>query len=226
MWLYFNKNGQLIESIEYGSQARSGTTDFEIFAVFQGVNIDTTYSNATIKLKKPDLDGSEYPLLLMEQKVKVFDHPSTNYFVSGQSYHGYYFDFADFNSAQDNEVLLDTPGLWKAVITLIGANRELNVQGSASFYVMKGSSSSQDPTEVSMDAILNNVYSRMGTKLNVASNRYLKVVNDISIYASEGFPESEFSIGDVILNLGNLYFYKLISLNYADKEVIGRVAIL
>ena len=219
MWLYFNKKGQLLEALEHGTPARSGATNFEIFAVFEGVDIDASYSNATIKLRKPDLDGSEYPFLLMEQKrfkyVPKSNNEHSNYFINNQFYNGYYFDFGGFNDSQETEVLLDTPGLWEAVIVLVGATRKLNVQGVATFNV-EDEGYSQDATELSIDSLLNNIAAQMATKLNIKSTRYLRVLQSFSPYVEEGFPESEFSVGDIIFNKETGSFYILNSFDYEE----------
>ena len=162
MWLYFNRKGQLIDTVE-DAPARAGTTSFEIFAVFEGmedIDYSADYSNATIKLRKPDYDGSEYPLLLMERTTKTFDLPDSKKFENGEPYGGFVFDFGDFNTTQESEVLLDTPGLWLAIITVIGANRTLDVQGIVTFNVEEGIHST-DSHEMSIDTILNSIYTRL-----------------------------------------------------------------
>ena len=67
MWLYFNEKGQILEVLEHGAPPRTGTTEFEIFAFFENTDIDVSYSNAALKLKKPDIEEEEYPLLLMDK---------------------------------------------------------------------------------------------------------------------------------------------------------------
>ncbi len=213
MWAYFDEKGQLITSLEHGSVARAGTTSFQIFAFFKDVDILTTYSTATIKLRKPDLYGNGYPLLLMSRDRKVFHRlPSeantdVSPFIPGQAYTGYIFDFADFNTTEETEVLLDTPGLWEATITLVGANRELNVQGVITFNVAEGTSS-EDSTEMSIDEVLNQIYTSMGTKLDIASDFYLRVLSQEQIDNID-FTSSMFNIGDIIFNKTDKKFYQL-----------------
>lgn len=220
MWIYFNKKGQVLEILEHGSPAVSGTTNFEIFAFFEDVDVSLLYTNATIKLKKPDLTGSQYPLLLMKPTEKEFvldeEHDEhSNFFEDGEIYKGYYFDFADFNTTQDTEVLLDTPGLWQAVVSLMGNNRRAAVQGVATFYVLDGLVS-QDGAQASIDTILNQIFVELSTKLNVKSDAYLRVVDDITDYSQDGFPPAAFSIGDIIFNRQDGAFYKLNSLDYIE----------
>ena len=220
MWLYFNKKGQILEILEHGSPAVSGTTNFEIFAFFEDVDVNLLYTTATIKLRKPDLVGSQYPLLLMQPTQKVFyldeEHDEhSNYFEDGEPYTGFYFDFANFNTHQDTEVLLDTPGLWQAVISLMGNNRRAAVQGVATFYVMDGLVNN-DGTEASIETIFNQIFVELSTKLNVKSDAYLRVVDDITDYSETGFPPAAFSIGDIIFNRADGAFYKLNSLDYIE----------
>lgn len=172
MWLYFNNKGQLLEILEHGTSARAGTTSFEIFAFFEGIYISgaTSYPDATIKLRKPDLTRSEYPLLLMQSSItKTFTlaaGESATKFQNNTSYTGYYFNFADFNDEQDTEILLDTPGLWEAIITLVSStDRSLNTQGVATFNVANGSTTG-DVTEMSIDYVLIPVYTQLNNKLN------------------------------------------------------------
>lgn len=161
MWLYFNQNGRLLEVSEYDGQARAGTTAFKIFAVFENIDIDTEYTQATLKLYKPDSNGGSYPIILMEKEDGVtFDGPNGIHFVHGQSYKCYSFDFSDLQSGGSPVVLLDIPGLWYAVITLRDARR-INVVGSSSFNVQDGISSETDETEA-FDAILDYFYRNYG----------------------------------------------------------------
>ena len=179
MWLYFNKKGQLIKSLEHGEMARAGTTAFSIFAVFE--DIDSSLGNviATIKLFKPDLRRTSYPILVMPAKPQEFvlDNASGETasnvapFQNGITYQGFYFDFSDFNDSQDTEVLLDTDGLWNAVITLIANQKSLNVKGVASFNVGYGEVD-QDGTEIDIDVVLSQIMGELATKLNIDRGIY------------------------------------------------------
>jgi hypothetical protein len=210
MWLYFNKQGQLITSLEHGEPARAGTTAFSIYAVFEDVDSSVFDGYATIKLFKPDLHCSSYPILLMKPEVKEFVLQSreTNDNVlpfkqTDSPYRGFCFDFADFNSTQDTEVLLDTSGLWKAVIVLIGNN--LNVQGVATFNVQDGVVS-QDGANVNIDLILFEVLSEIHNKLNI--NKGVYVINE----DIEDIPEDTlawFEDGQLFFNKYDLKMYEL-----------------
>lgn len=165
MWLYFNSRGQLVKLVEESdAPARVGTHNFQIFAVFEGLTTDTTtveennsFKIATIKLRKPDLDGSEYPLLLMDKTTKTYVGQTNDKFQYNTEYKGFLFDFGNFNTNQQDETLLDTPGLWEAIITVAGNNRSNSVQGVAKFNV-EGSGGSQDGYEMTIDEVLDNLY--------------------------------------------------------------------
>lgn len=217
MWLYFNEKGQILEVLEHGAPPRTGTTEFEIFAFFENTDIDVSYSNAALKLKKPDIEEEEYPLLLMDKVEKTFypyEDENHDFFEDGKTYKGYYFDFGDFNYYQTVQGLLDTPGMWRAIVVLFGADRTINVQGAASFYVARGSLS--DATQISTDTLLNQIFLAMATKLDANSPRYLRVVSDISNFAETGFPDTEFNVGDVLFDKSDGSFYKLNSLEYEE----------
>lgn len=234
MWLYFNEKGQLLVSLEHGNPARAGTTDFKIFAYFKDVDVSTSFSNATIKLRKPDLTGSGYPTLLMERSVQVFHlmsgetANSVSPFKDGDTYIGYLFDFSNFNTTEDEEVLLDTPGLWEATITLIGANRSLNVQGMATFNVQRGTTS-DDETEIDIDTVLNRIYEELATKLNIASDFYVRVLSYENNKWYMGGAELEtltndkFNVGDVVFEKVNKRFYKVTATGQAPEDGLEQI---
>ncbi|MCR4661683.1 MAG: hypothetical protein K5765_06790 [Clostridia bacterium] len=173
MWLYFNEQGQLLKKLEHGEHARVGTTQFSIFAVFENITVDNIGNTiATIKLKKPDLTGSEYPLLLMEsvsQEFELIGSENANnvlpFKTSDSPYVGFKFDFASFLENQDLQVLLDTPGLWEATITLVSSNNLLNVQGVATFEV-QGQAQSQDETLLSYDLAMQQILTQLVNKID------------------------------------------------------------
>lgn len=234
MWLYFNKQGQLITSLEHGEIARAGTTQFSIFAVFEGLDSSIPNIKAAIKLFKPDLYGSSYPVLIMDAAVKEFvlqtgeDANSVLPFKTSDSpYHGFYFDFANFNTSQDTEVLLDTDGLWTAVITLVSGDRTLNVQGVATFNVAQGIVS-QDGTDIDIDTVLLQILQEVAKKLDIDSG--IVVIQNTDI-APENLAEFEngqlfFSRDDkklfelVITGEEPPYTYTLVSYsNFADLNI-------
>ena len=97
MYLYFNKNGQLLERLEHGPQARAGSTNFEIFAYFEGLNVDTLYTDATLTLIKPDFDrsieGNLYMPFVNDVKYEIADGENPTHFVNGKTYKGFYFSY-------------------------------------------------------------------------------------------------------------------------------------
>ena len=76
MWLYFDKNGILLEKLEHGNPARSGSADFTIFAHFEGleyVNNEVAVPNASITLYRPDCCGSSDAPILMNRVLRKFE---------------------------------------------------------------------------------------------------------------------------------------------------------
>lgn len=231
MWLYFNSTGQLLESLEHGSPARAGATDFEIFAFFEGVNTDVSYGDPSIKFYRPVYDGDTYPLLAMAPSTKTFhlaEGENSTYFQNGVKYEGFCFNFSSFNVGDNITILLDTPGLWEAVITLYGANSELNVQGRIGFFV-ENENYYEGETELNLDSVLIGIFTQISTKLNIRSTRYMRVLDNFDDYVLDGFPSAEFNINDIIYNKEDKHFYKLISYEYEEgvnPELIIEDAIL
>ena len=216
MWIYFNNNGQLLETLEHGNPARAGSTDFEIFAFFEGVNIDVSYDEAMIKLYKPDFNHSSYDLLGMTQATKTFhllEDEHSIHFQDGQEYVGYHFDFSNFSLEEEMPILLDTPGLWEAVIALLGAGGQIDVQGKATFSV-ENTNYDEDETELPLDTVLSNIFLQLAQKLNIKSGRYMRVVDGFESFALHGFPEAEFNIGDILYNKQDNSFYRLTGFLY------------
>lgn len=187
MWLYFNSRGQLVKALTHGPVPVAGTTNFGIFAVFEGIDSLTNAYEVSIKLRKPDLSGSEYPILLMNSESKEFvldtEHGETAedvlpFRVADSPYHGFYFDFADFNDSQDTEVLLDTPGLWEAIITIFGSDRSVFVQGVATFNVGNGIVN-EDGSSINVDVLLDQIIAALATKIGVGQPT---IVHDVDNY--------------------------------------------
>lgn len=143
MILYFNKYGRLLECLEYGNAAREGTTNFKIFAYFEGLE---DFSRAEIRFKRPDLEGSELFNLEMTPHTFHYDPQvqSSHYFKSGIDYQGFIFDFNEVSETDSEDpqniekvIILDMPGLWGATITLYNneQNTTYNVAGSLKFSV-------------------------------------------------------------------------------------------
>lgn len=160
MILYFNKNGQLLEKLTYGTAPRVGSTNFQIFAYFDELNPNdasyTNYSVATIRLKRPDLEGSEYPDLFMTHAVITYDayiaDVSDSNFEDGVNYYGFVFDFSKVKNIEEDTYikLLDTPGMWQASITLLNNSTGDTVTGLIEFYV-EGAVSDADEDAETLD---------------------------------------------------------------------------
>ena len=175
MWLCFNSNGTLVEpALQHGNAARAGTTNFQIFAYFEDVNLQLN-NFATIKLIKPDLNESSYPLLAMKKVVMKYEKKGaehSDYFKenggpNGDGYYpGFLFDFSNFAGTQNVAILLDTPGLWKAVISLYGVNHLISVQGTSTFNVQNGTVNDIG-TEITIDELMSAFSSSIASKLDI-----------------------------------------------------------
>lgn len=186
MWIYFNQDGQKIDSIEHGNNARAGTTDFSIFAYFYNTDL-VNFNTASIKLIRPDLFNSSYPLILMKKVTKKFvlePDETSNYFEDGKYYTGFEFDFSTFVPQEtDTIVLLDTPGDWRAVISLYDSVGEIAVQGSIVFHVDNGIEY-ENPCEISQD-IINTVFDlQLAKKLDISDGLIIfdEIPSDLSDY--------------------------------------------
>ena len=159
MILYFNENGQLLESLEYGNAARVGTTHFKIFAYFEGLE---AFQLATIRFRRPDLQGSEFPDLFMMPSTLQFDAAIelSDYFEDGENYSGFVFDFDEIKSNDEIVHLLDAPGLWEATITVytdeVGTGG--NVTGIITFNVEEAVSPYDDsPESLGVGVFIDNI---------------------------------------------------------------------
>lgn len=221
MWLYFDRNGTLKQQFQYyGPAFRTGATDGEIFAVFEDMDeaalADIT---ATLKLLKPvsgriDTIYAYYPIR-MDIATEVFD--TSNFdtvpenispFVNGRSYTGVRFLFNQtFNN--DFLILLDTPGIWCAVINLFKPNGAISVQGRANFNV-QNNGYSQDETVLPEEWTNAQIFSAIAKKLSIKSSGYIKIVdlNDIDDFAMD---ETRFNAGNIVFNIGDKKFYQIVN---------------
>ena len=216
MWVYFNQNGQVITALEHGEAARVGTTAFSIFAVFE--NIDNVHHlgqySATIKLRRPDLTGSSYPVLLMSRQTLEFTKLSgegdTGPFENGHSYCGFLFNFGNFNTTDEEEVLLDTDGLWEAVITVI--RDDYNVQGVVTFEV--AGVGSDDEHEMSYDVVTNQLVKDINSK--AAKDTVIITIDSLS---PEDVVLSDYEEGQMFYNKDDNAFYRLTSGQLVQKSI-------
>ncbi len=179
LWVLFNENGQNIHSVNVGSLPYAGTNDFQIFAVFEKLDVDAegTYPNGSIKFYKPDLDNSSYlPLVIYASEQTFPGKKDEKYFQKGKKYKGLYFNFADY----EGSFLIDMPGLWRAVITLYSSNASIRkVVGGVVFNVGSGIDF-EDPQDSNIDELLQAFYAQLALKLNISSPKYIKVVPKLS----------------------------------------------
>ena len=66
---------------------------------------------------------------------------------------------------EDTVVLLDTPGLWSATISVFGSNRERNITGLITFNVQRSTYDSEDETELDVSEVLNEIYEEMAVSV-------------------------------------------------------------
>lgn len=227
MWLYFNSEGALVESgLQHGPAAKAGTTNYQIFAYFDGVDLITN-NFATIKLIKPDFENSSYPLLAMRRvnmEYKKMGYENSEYFTENGGpnndgvYPGFIFDFANFNGDQNVAILLDTPGLWKAIISLYSINNVISVQGTSTFNVQFGNVNNRG-TEISIDELMSSYASALAAKLNIVDG--IVVVNTIEDETATTF----YNEGQIIYRKDNKTFYKVISGGHLNKYQLNSIVI-
>ena len=213
MLVCFDKNGVLKEQLDsYGNLPRVGSQLFKIFAYFKDVDL-TNYGAAYIKLQRPDLSDSEYPVLFMMQVDLTYNPnviaPSvSNYFSANggpnddDTYPCYLFDFSTIvdtmktQTTDDDQIvtLLDTPGQWQATITLISTvTGASNVVGTISFNV-GGAVSSEQETQIDFDIVTHNIATIIATKLESKSTYYMRSMDGFETAADDGtLPKSIFS---------------------------------
>lgn len=227
MWLCFNSNGALVEpALQHGPAARAGTTNFQIFAYFDGVDL-TSNNFATIKLIKPDFNDSSYPLLAMRKVVMKYTQMSgenSSHFTanggpnSDGNYPGFLFDFSNFSGDQSVAILLDTPGLWRAVITLYNANQVMSTQGTATINVQYGNVVN-DGTEISIDELMAAYSAAISSKLD-----YINAIVTVSNIASANV--SDYDNGQVIYDKSERKLYQKVNDSWEIKVDFSQKSIL
>ena len=160
MWIWLDKNGKVEQYLTHGKSPVVGDTDFQIFAYFDGLDINN-FDTATIKFKKPDRQGSTYDALYMtltEMKYEYMDGDgSFSKFNSfGNPYKGFLFDFSDCFSSAEIVKLLDTPGNWEATISILSQNNKVKVSGLITFNVGSSTMDSEEQSELTLEQILEN----------------------------------------------------------------------
>lgn len=228
MWVFLDKTGKVKQYLMHGNSPIVGETDFQIFAYFDGLDIDF-FDNATIKFRKPDRQGSTYPVLFMKKTSMTYNYMEGDGTLSKFNenhgpYTGFLFDFSTFTDAEEVVRLLDTPGLWEATITCLGAPAKTNVSGLITFNVGPAASDSESETEVGIDLILENlVLSAMILKKN--SNSYLRLSDDFRNAASLGtLDPNTFTVGSVVFDKTSKNFYKILTVLPNAVDASGEFA--
>lgn len=163
MWIWLDRYGKVKEYLTHGMTPVVGDTMFQIFAYFDGLDIDTVAS-ARIKLGKPDRQRNFYPGLYMTKAELTFEREPEDSrdtrFQENTNYKGFIFDFSNFLSG-DIVKLLDTPGLWSATISLTMADNPGRIMSSGliTFDVGRavGDEDSEDQTEMDISEVIENL---------------------------------------------------------------------
>jgi hypothetical protein len=227
MWLHFNQNGQLLEQLGHGYPARTGSNDFQIFAVFDGIT-EVFNGTATIKFFKPDLEeNSTYQLGMTSKTDELFElmpNEHSNYFQNGQKYNGFLFDARDLET-----ILLDTTGNWGFSITVYEGTlpKTIKVLGRGSFMVELGTYNNQEETDA-VEIAFEAVYAAMNGKVNTTSQPkkvYItneQGLNDLGGWSVSSEPSS-FVVrdenGNVKVSETPVYDDDAVSKKYVDDRV-------
>lgn len=215
MWIWLDKTGKVKQYLTHGGSPVVGETDFQIFAYFDGLDTDY-FDSATIKFRKPDQQGSTYPVLFMRKVEMPYEHMesdgSASFFKEEHSpYTGFLFDFADFTDGDEIIRLLDTPGLWEATITCLGAPNKTNVSGLITFSVGSAAGDSEEQTELSIDQILENLLLSQRI-LKKSSTFYVKNSDDFIDKAENGkLDVATFTIGSIVFDEKTNKLYKILT---------------
>lgn len=232
MLLYFDEYGVLKEQLTYGEPGRVGDTEMQIFAYFDGVDVRDVYNAAFIRFQKPDINGSEYPALFLKLVNLTFD-PSvhSNYFSanggpnSDGTYPCYLFDFSEITDTEGIVKLLDTPGLWRATLTLTSSSSyTANVTGTFTFNVESSAVSTDDETVITYDVIASNIANMIAvSKLNINSNRYIRVYENFVVDATNGdLPACLFVVGSIVWDktTNTMYLIDTVTENEEDANYV------
>lgn len=218
LWVLFNKNGQVVYrtnapgtspsgDINYsGSLPFASTTNYQIYAVFQDIN-EEHYGDASIRFYKPDLKKKNYWPLLMTKKTEglVYKGTTNDGFTNNETYYGWFFDFSQYDGELVSKSLLDTQGIWRAVVTLYSITDASvrNVVGSVLFEVGDGNQT-ESPTELELDELLEDIYAKLSQMLPIKSPNYFKAIGNIA-----NFDPDYFNAGDIILDRSSKYVYQV-----------------
>lgn len=222
MWIWLDKTGQVEQYLTHGSSAVVGETNFQIFAYFHELNLNDIQT-ATIKFEKPDKTNSTYPALFMTRATMDYTYMDSDGSLSrfnenDSPYSGFLFDFANFEGGDEVVKLLDTPGLWKATITLLGTYNKITVSGLITFSVGPSAYDTEDPTEVTVDQVLQNFIISNNFMFEEETS-YLRVTDDFVVSASEGtLDKNIFTIGSIVLDMSTRGIYQIQTTTVNDND--------
>ena len=151
MWVYFDENGAILTALEHGSPARQGTTYFEINAYFDLYSEDIDSYEGILTLQKPSILGhgyeqidQQFDMIITKNKLFAKTNNETDQsifpFKNLRQYNVFSFNFHhDAEGDLFETKILDTPGLWQAIIDIYDATtHEHRVMGRLSFNVQPG----------------------------------------------------------------------------------------
>ena len=233
MLVWFNKKGILKEQLDsYGNLPRVGSQDFRIYAYFDGLDIPNVFSAAYIRLERPDFAGSKYQMIDMQlvdftYQDGVSDTPSILFRAGGGpgpngTYPCFMFDFGsvryvvDEDDVEDDVIitLLDTPGLWRATITLVASSSMFNVTGTMTFNV-EGGEGNEEENEVDNSVIIERLIAQLANKLNIANG--FVVLQHLSD-ATSGYTEGQIFYIEDTRKFYRLQSGQLVEYNIFDPE--------
>lgn len=231
MLAWFDKKGVLKEQLDsYGNRPRVGSQLFKIMAYFNDID-PSIYGTAYIRFQRPDFDGSDYPVLFMVQDEIEYQagisSTESSFFEAGETYPCYVFDFSSVKETQGNEdptddnvvTLLDTPGAWKATITLVSSSALYkNVVGTIMFYV-EGGDGPEEPTVLSINTIAQNFADALAQKLNVFDLDYLRVCSNFEQKAENAqLLKAFYKPNSYVFDDTSLGIYKILTVSNSEVE--------
>lgn len=219
--IWLDSSGRVKQYLTRGNYPNVGETDFSIFAYFDGLDMDE-FDSATIKFKKPDRQGSTYPLLVMMKSSLTFASRQSDggnvMFTPGETYSGFRFYFANFTDGDEFISLLDTPGLWEATITVIASHGRANVSGLITFSVGQSASDQEEETVLSIDEVVKNIIMSINS-VKTDNNIYVRSYDDLLKDARDGMlPKDYFTEDSIAFDNATRNFYKLTEVRDHDDD--------
>ena len=137
------------------------------------------------------MQGSEFPDLFMVTAEFNYDGSFariSRFKEEKNPYKGFVFDFSKVRDSEGSVIMLDTPGMWEASITLINTNNAVyNVQGLIRFNVATSVSWVDDnPVELDYSVITHNIAEALSNVLFKDDKRYLRAHENFISAAENG----------------------------------------